>query len=284
MKNQLITLLAATTLATSALAIPTVAAEPLPMDEVFDDYCTDYSVQKTKIADCFTAVANAIGDSYIKVTEDAENANLFLESKGFTNIYSTIPLTSGYTFSMEIIQCKNSVVFLRAPNISSAAYYEDAGNYQVCRTGIVRSFPNSGTMTLSVRSVDASATGTYGFKRNNFDIALPKGVNFISKKYYTDLYVEDTGTEMKIYGMVNNPDVHKSAIVGWATRTSTIVVDNVYLSDAPEAYTPPAETTPETDPVSDPETDPATGDPAVTGSHRAVRDRRPHRRYRRPRL
>ena len=62
------------------------------LEENFDDYEADVNANATKLSDFFNVDANGIGDGYVKIIENRETGNLFLESHVFTQVTAKTPI------------------------------------------------------------------------------------------------------------------------------------------------------------------------------------------------
>ncbi len=165
------------------------------VEENFDEYEAEVNGASTNLPKFFTLEANAIGDGYIRVEEEA-SGNLILKSHVFSQVFNHTPITGAYEFSLSIIGAQGKVqsgVLIRAPQAGSTAYYEGDGSpdTSVCLSGIYL-YPHDHTLGVNVKTYNTSAPNNV--QNNTHTFQLPEGAAFGSGTNNT-LKVVDNGTD-----------------------------------------------------------------------------------------
>ncbi len=169
------------------------------LEESFDDYEADVNANATKLSEFFNVDANGIGDGYVKIIENRETGNLFLESHVFTQVTAKTPIKGAYEFSLTTYEMQGghrAGVFFRAPACDCAYYEADAGDpdndTSTGRSGIWV-YVYSDCVCVNVKAYDSSKSAKVVNMYHNFP--LPEGSSY-SKGI--ELRIIDTGTDAQI--------------------------------------------------------------------------------------
>lgn len=251
----------------TALAADDDSGLVLIFEENFEEYQKDVNVSSTLMPSFFVCDANAaIGGSAITV-EEATNGDLYLKSHCFTQIYPVTPIVGAYEFSLDVFSAQGNVqsgVFIRAPK-TTAAYYEADGHPDTS-TGHAGLFlyTHGGDLGVDIKTYDENASKTTFLQNNTVTFPLPDGVSYpytllvqdsgteiaisvnetpICRVTFTDpgkVYSKHP-SQGKFFGSAKLFDAQgkelasytdpllssDASYIGWTTRNSDMIVDNV---------------------------------------------------------
>ena len=165
-------------------------------EENFEEYESGVNVNSTTMPSFFVCDYNGIGDGMISVQESGDG-NLELKSHVFTQIYTSVPLTGAYEFSIEVYEAQGKLqsgVFVRAPKCAEA-YYESDGypDISTCQSGIYIC-PHDRIIGVNIKTYDENASSTCYLANNITDFEV-KGAD----NYPYVLKITDDGERIRLY-------------------------------------------------------------------------------------
>ena len=205
MKNAVIRVLAlgiALVLLGGSAAILPAAADGMTaaFEETFDDYESGVNASATKLSDFFNVDANAIGDGYVKVEEDAKTGNLYLKNHVFTQVYSKKAIETAYEFSLTSYEMQGghqAGMFFRAP-ACECAYYEadgsDADNPNSTGRSGIWVFVYRDRIAVNIKAYDGTKNNKVATLYHSF--ALPEDSVYDNG---ITIRIVDNGTDAQVY-------------------------------------------------------------------------------------
>lgn len=257
MRNAVIRILAlsfALLLLGSTAILPTAAdGMTVAFEEAFDDYESGVNASATRLSDFFNVDANAIGDGYVKVEEDAKTGNLYLKNHVFTQAYSKAAIETAYEFSLTAYEMQGghqAGMFFRAP-ACECAYYEadgsDADNPNSTGRSGIWVFVYRDRIAVNIKAYDSTKPNKVASLYHSFPLpensVYDNGIvirivdSGADAQIYADgtllcnlLFSEETGRKWLQNGIDRSVYLYKTVTMLDAGGTELLVAENTFVS------------------------------------------------------